>query len=152
MSQSQRDELYQQVILEHNRKPKNFHKLNPYTNYAEGFNPLCGDHFHVYLNINDDGMIEEISFEGEGCAISKSSSSMMTTFLTGKHIDEVKPLLEEFQQLITGKLNPEIDEHHLGKLAIFSGVQKYPSRVKCAILSWHAIKGALDNQQLINTE
>jgi nitrogen fixation NifU-like protein len=152
MSHTQRDELYQQLILEHNRKPKNFKKLEPHSHYAEGFNPLCGDHYHIYMNVNEDGTIQELTFDGEGCAISKASSSMMTAFFIGKTATDVKPLIEEFQKLITGKLDPSTEEHHLGKLTIFSGVQKYPSRIKCAVLSWHAVKAALDNEKTISTE
>ena len=144
-------ELYQQVILEHNKKPKNFRKIEPCSHHAEGFNPLCGDHLNVYLNVKND-IIEDIAFEGDGCAISKASASMMTEGLKGKSVEQAQLLIEEFHNLITGKLDPEKNDHHLGKLAIFSGVWHFPMRVKCASLSWHAAKGALENKETISTE
>jgi len=149
---SDRHELYQQVILEHNKNPKNFRKLEKPSHFAEGYNPLCGDHLIVYLNINHGGRIEEITFEGSGCAISKASASMMTASLKGKTIDEAQELFEEFRQLVIGKLHPDRDSHTLGKLAIFSGIWQYPSRVKCAVLSWHAMNGALNKMQTVSTE
>jgi len=146
------DELYQQVILDHNRKPRNFCKLEPHTHEAEGYNPLCGDHLFVYLNVNPNGKIEDVSFEGDGCAISKASASLMTTALKGKTVDEARALFDEFRRLVTRELDPEKEPHHLGKLAVFSGVWKYPSRVKCAILSWHTMNGALSNEKSVSTE
>ena len=145
-------ELYQQVILEHNKKPKNFHKMDDATHKAEGYNPLCGDHLNVYLKLSDNDTIEEISFEGEGCAISKASSSMMTQSLKGKSVDEAKKLFKEFHNLIIGELNPDKDQHSLGKLAIFSGIWHFPSRVKCASLCWHTMNGALDREKTVTTE
>ncbi len=152
MGYDSKTELYQQVILEHNKKPRNFGKMDDATHDAEGYNPLCGDQLHVYLHINADNVIDNITFEGEGCAISKASGSMMTQALKGKTMDEAKALFTEFHDLVTGKLNPEKCEHHLGKLAIFSGIWHFPSRVKCASLSWHTMKGALDKEQTISTE
>jgi len=146
------DELYQQVILEHNRKPKNFKKLDNPSHKAEGFNPLCGDHLWVYLHVNEKNLIEEVSFDGHGCAISKASASMMTVSLKGKSVDEAQVLFKEFHQLVTGKLSPDKDEHSLGRLKIFSGIWKFPSRVKCAALAWHAMSGALDDESQITTE
>jgi nitrogen fixation protein NifU and related proteins len=151
-AQDARMELYQQVILEHNKNPKNFKKLENATHHAEGYNPLCGDHLTVYLHINKDNIMEDISFEGEGCAISKSSASMMTAGLKGKSKEEAGRLFKQFHSLITGELNPEKDEHILGKLAIFSGIWHFPSRVKCAGLCWHAMKGAMDKENVVSTE
>ena len=146
------DELYQQVILEHNKRPKNFIKLDPCTHEAEGYNPLCGDHLSVFARVSPEGIIEEVSFLGDGCAISKASASMMTAALKGKPVDEARKLFDEFHGLLTRTLDPEKDPHHLGKLTVFSGIWKYPSRVKCAILAWHTLKGALDQQKTVSTE
>ena len=146
-------DLYQQVILEHNRKPRNFHVLEHASHKAEGYNPLCGDHLWVYLKVNNSEKIIDISFEGNGCAISKASASMMTSFLKGKTISEAKELFSQFQQLLKGELNPETDSHVLGKLKIFSGIWQYPSRIKCAGLAWHAMNGALEqSKESVTTE
>ena len=144
-------ELYQQVILEHNKKPQNFKKLEHATHTAEGYNPLCGDHLHVFLKVEGD-KIAEVTFDGSGCAISKASASMMTAALKGKTTTEAKNLFEEFHNLVLGKLHPDRDPHHLGKLKVFSGIWQYPSRIKCAALSWHTMKGALNKVQSISTE
>ena len=145
-----RDELYQQTILEHNRHPRNFKKLEGATHVAEGYNPLCGDHLHVYMKIKDN-VIEEAAFEGSGCAISKASASMMTTALKGKTLQEAKELFAEFHDLVVGKLKPE-EPNQLGKLAVFSGIWQYPSRVKCASLGWHTMHGALEKKSSVSTE
>ncbi|MEQ1878193.1 MAG: Fe-S cluster assembly sulfur transfer protein SufU [Bdellovibrionia bacterium] len=142
-------ELYQQMILEHNKKPRNFGKMEDATHHAEGFNPLCGDHYTVYAKVAG-GVIQGASFDGSGCAISKASGSMMTAALKDKNIEEATALFEEFHRLLTGKGTP--DEQKLGKLKIFSGIWKYPSRVKCASLSWHAMKSALTGGQTVSTE
>ena len=152
MPQDFRQELYQQTILEHNRNPRNFRKIETPSHWAEGYNPLCGDHLSVYLKVNKDNVIEDLSFVGDGCAISKASASMMTAFLKGKSVDEAKLLFEEFHNLIKGDLNPEKDKHHLGKLTIFSSIWHFPARVKCASLSWHTLKGALEKKDKISTE
>lgn len=144
-------ELYQQMILEHNRKPRNFKKLDSPTCSAEGYNPLCGDHIWVHLKMADE-RIEEISFEGSGCAICKASASMMTTSLQGKDKTEADKIFGEFHRLLVGDLKPDTEENNLGKLKIFSGIWQYPSRVKCAALAWHTMKGALDNRQSVSTE
>jgi nitrogen fixation NifU-like protein len=144
--------LYQQMIIEHNKKPRNFHALDGATHDADGFNPLCGDHLHVYLTVNDDGIIEEAGFTGEGCAISKASASMMTTVLKGKTVADAERLFTQFQALVKGELKPEDPGHELGKLAVFSGVWQYPSRVKCAVLAWHAAHGALQREEEVTTE
>lgn len=138
------DELYQQVILDHNRHPRHFHKLDGYTHQAEGYNPLCGDHYHVFMRIGDDSIIEEVSFTGSGCAISKASLSIMTDALTGKSVDQAKQLFEQFHQIVLGQCE---DPAGLRKLAVFAGVSKFPTRVKCAVLGWHTLLGALDRRQ-----
>ncbi len=146
-----REELYQQTILEHNRHPRNFRKLEGATHVAEGYNPLCGDHWWVYVKISDSGTIEEVAFEGSGCAISKASASMMTASLKGKSIADARVLFEEFRQLVIGELKPG-DPNHLGKLTVFSGIWQYPARVKCASLSWHTINAALEKTKTVSTE
>ena len=145
-------ELYQQVILDHNKSPRNFRKMENATQSAEGYNPLCGDHIDVFLLI-EDGIVKDASFKGEGCAISKASASLMTSILKGKTVQEAEKLFEKFHSLVTGKLgdNPDIDD--LGKLAVFAGVQEFPVRVKCASLSWHTMMTALKgNQEKVTTE
>ncbi len=141
-------ELYQQVILDHNKQPRNFKKLEHITHQAEGFNPMCGDRYTIYLNVDQKGTIKDIAFEGEGCAISKASASMMTNSLKGKSIDEAHQQFNEFHQLIIGTLDPQGDQHQLGKLKIFSHIKNYPSRVKCAGLSWHAFKEAIERNSI----
>jgi nitrogen fixation protein NifU and related proteins len=146
------EDLYQQVILEHNKRPRNFVKLDPCTHHAEGYNPLCGDHLDVYLKVSPEGVIEDVSFTGDGCAISKASASMMTAALKGKKVDEAKVLFEEFRKLVMKEEGADQPGSHLGKLTVFSGIWKYPSRVKCAILAWHTMKGALDKKEAVSTE
>lgn len=147
MNTDDRNELYQQVILEHNKKPRNFHPIENPSHAAEGYNPLCGDHLNIYLKVNNDQVIEDISFVGDGCAISRASASMMTTALKGKRIEEAKELFKQFHKLIIGELKPDRDPHTLGKLTIFSGVWQYPARTKCATLAWHTMRGALDQEK-----
>ncbi len=146
-----RDELYQQTILEHNRHPRNFRKMEGATHAAEGYNPLCGDHLWVFMKVQNN-IIEDASFEGAGCAISKASASMMTAALKGKTVDESKVLFKEFHDLVIGQLKPESQANHLDKLAVFSGIWQYPSRVKCASLCWHTMNGAIDNKKSVSTE
>ncbi|MBT3983144.1 MAG: SUF system NifU family Fe-S cluster assembly protein [Bacteriovoracaceae bacterium] len=147
-------ELYQSVILDHNKNPKNFKKIEGHTHKQEGFNPVCGDHLHIYIKLSDDkATVEDVGFIGEGCAISKASASMMTQAIKGRPVQEVKDLYKDFHKLLTGKLDPENDENSLGKLQIFSGIWKYPARVKCATLSWHTMAAALDGEAgIIKTE
>ena len=152
MSTDNRQELYQQTILEHNRNPRNFKKLDPSTHAAEGYNPLCGDHLHIYMNVSAQGIIDEVTFEGHGCAISKASASMMTQALKGKKVEEANTLFEQFHKLIIGELKPDREVNVLGKLAVFSGIWQYPSRVKCASLSWHTMHGALEKVKTVSTE
>jgi nitrogen fixation NifU-like protein len=144
-------ELYNEQIREHEKKPRNFGKLPTANRVAEGHNSVCGDHFFVYLNV-EDGVIKEISFEGTGCAIAKASASMMTKSVKGKRRDEAELLFNEFHQMVLGELDTESTPHHLGHLTVFSGVRKFPVRVKCASLSWHTLHAALEGQETTSTE
>jgi nitrogen fixation NifU-like protein len=145
-------ELYQQVILDHNKNPKNFGKLEPANRTAEGYNPLCGDRVDLYLQVEDE-VIKDISFEGAGCAISKASASVMTTVLKGKSTAEAEQLFKKFQKLITSAHGAEPDLKEMGKLAIFCGVREFPLRVKCAGLAWHTMVAALKNESApVSTE
>jgi len=146
------DELYQEVILEHNKKPKNYGKLEKATHFAEGYNPICGDHIWVYLNRSDNGKINNVSFEGDSCAICRASASMMTVSVAGNDEKNVRSLFNQFHEMVVGKVSPEGSQDKLGKLKIFSGVWKYPSRVKCAILAWHTLISALDRVKVVTTE
>lgn len=140
-------ELYQEVILEHSKAPRNFRELKEANRKAEGFNPLCGDHFTVYLDVDEEGgRIREISFQGSGCAISKASASMMTQSLKGKSKAEAEELFDRFHKLVTGQSSLNGDQAELGKLAVFAGVSEFPVRVKCATLAWHTLRAALDRQ------
>jgi nitrogen fixation protein NifU and related proteins len=134
--------LYQDMILDHNRSPQNYGRLEGANRMVEGNNPLCGDRLVVWLRLEGD-LIQDATFEGAGCAISKASASLMTAAVKGKTRAEAESLFERFRQLVTGTLNPT-EAQSLGKLAVFSGVSEYPSRVKCASLSWHAMKAGLD--------
>ena len=140
--------LYQEVILDHSKNPRNFRKLEPADRTALGRNPLCGDQFTVYLRMDGD-RIAEIGFEGQGCAISKSSASMMTQAVKGKTEDEAEDLFDRFHDLVTGK---GADPESLGKLAVFQGVSEFPIRVKCASLSWHTLKAALEAKGTVSLE
>jgi nitrogen fixation protein NifU and related proteins len=133
-------ELYQQVILDHNRNPRNFGRPAGTNREAEGYNPLCGDHYTIYLEM-DNGSVRDVGFEGSGCAISKSSASVMTQILKGKSVEEATKLFEKFIAMVKGELQ---DKSDLGKLAVFEGVREFPTRTKCATLSWHAMKNALE--------
>ncbi len=135
-------ELYQQVILDHNRKPRNFRKLPHPTSTAEGFNPLCGDRVAVELEV-EDGVIRDIAFQGSGCAISKASASMMTSALKGKPLAEAEHAFEQFHQMLTESRPADAPVPPLGKLVVFEGVREFPSRVKCATLPWHTLHAAL---------
>ena len=148
---SELSELYQQVILDHNKKPRNFHKLEAANRRAEGYNPLCGDQLTVYLDLEDE-VVRDISFEGSGCAISKAAASMMTQAIKGKSRAEVETLFEEFHRMVTGELDEEAEPNHLGRLTIFSGVRDFPARVKCATLSWHTMHAALKGEEAVSTE
>jgi nitrogen fixation NifU-like protein len=148
---SELSELYQQVILDHNKKPRNFRKLETANHTAEGFNPLCGDQLTVYLYLEADA-VKDISFEGSGCAISKAAASMMTQAVKGKTKEEVEQLFDEFHKMVTGDLDEENTANRLGNLKIFAGVRDFPVRVKCATLSWHTMHAALRNQGVVSTE
>jgi nitrogen fixation NifU-like protein len=138
-------ELYQEIILEHSKAPRNFRQLADANQKAEGFNPLCGDHFTVYLEVEGES-IRDIAFQGSGCAISKASASMMTQAVKGRSKAEAHQLFETFHKLVTtGEANGEKAE--LGKLAVFSGVSEFPVRVKCATLAWHTLEAALQGKQ-----
>jgi nitrogen fixation protein NifU and related proteins len=135
--------LYQDVILEHNRSPRNFHRMEDADRHAEGRNPLCGDQLTVWLNLDGD-RVSDVSFEGSGCAISKASASLMTAAVKGKTRGEIDQLFQRFHDVVTGKSPQETERRReLGKLAVFSGISAFPVRVKCATLSWHALKAAL---------
>src|SRR5919204_6150754 len=136
-------ELYQDVILEHSKSPRNYRELPGANHKAEGYNPLCGDHFTLYLKLDGD-VIRDITFQGSGCAISKASASMMTQSLKGKTREEAEKLFEHFHSLVTGKNG---NQGELGKLAVFSGVSEFPVRVKCATLAWHALHAALEGKE-----
>lgn len=140
---SELDELYQEVILDHNKSPRNFREMEDANRRSEGYNPLCGDHVTVYVNLAD-GVIRDISFKGSGCAISKASASMMTTELKGKSAAEAEKLFVNVHKMLTGELGGgESELEDLGKLKILSGVCKFPARVKCASLAWHTVNAAL---------
>jgi len=148
---SELSELYQQVILDHNKKPRNFRKMEDATNSAEGHNPLCGDQLTVYLDL-ENGSVEDVSFEGSGCAISKASASMMTQAVKGKSKEQAEELFKEFHSMVTGELDEENTENHLGNLKIFAGVRDFPVRVKCASLPWHTMHAALNKKEIVSTE
>jgi nitrogen fixation NifU-like protein len=136
------DDLYQEVILDHQRNPRNFVRLPNANRQAEGNNPLCGDHVTVYLDI-ENGLIRNISFQGEGCAIAKASASMMTSTVKGKTVAEASEIFKRFHQMVMGGKDPCFDIESLGKLAAFSGVSAFPMRVKCASLAWHTLNTAI---------
>ena len=148
---SELSELYQQVILDHNKKPRNFHKLETANRSAEGFNPLCGDQLTVYMQLEDE-VVKDISFVGQGCAISKAAASMMTQSVKGKSRQEAEALFDEFHRMVTGEMDSETTPNHLGHLTIFSGVRDFPARVKCASLSWHTMHAALKGEETVSTE
>ncbi|MCY4482391.1 MAG: SUF system NifU family Fe-S cluster assembly protein [Spirochaetaceae bacterium] len=145
-------ELYQQVILDHNRTPRNWGALQPHTHHAEGHNPLCGDRYEVAVALADDGSIADIRFQGSGCAISKASASMMTEAVKGLPRADADRLVDQFRRLAAGELDPARDQHDLGKLRVFSGIWEFPARVKCATLPWHTLHSALDGSGHATTE
>jgi nitrogen fixation NifU-like protein len=136
------NDLYQEVILDHNRKPRNFHELANADCRAEGFNPLCGDQITVYVELEND-RVSKVSFLGDGCAISRASASIMTDAVKGKTLEEVEALFQKVHKMLTGE---KIDTEKMGKLAVFSGVCEFPMRVKCATLAWHTLKAALNGE------
>ena len=149
-------ELYQEIILDHGKNPRNLKKTENFNKDAKGHNPLCGDKVHIYLKLNENKKVEDISFEGEGCAISMASASIMTDLLRGKEENDVKEIVNDFLEMIKEKdeINTNLlKDDEKTKLMCLSGVKKYPMRVKCATLSWHTLTSAIDNfQNEINTE
>lgn len=144
-------ELYQEVIVDHNRRPRNFGRLDAANRTAEGYNPLCGDRLTVYVSVDDNGVIRDVSFEGEGCAISVASASLMTDFLKGRRLDEAENAFGDFKGMVTAR-GDEMPPESLGKLAALGGVRAYPSRVKCATLCWHTMQAALHGEEQATTE
>ena len=142
-------DLYQEVILDHNRRPRNFGTLEGASHHAEGHNPLCGDRLSLFLRV-DDGVIGDVRFQGSGCAISKASASLMTDSIKGRGIDEVARLFERFHRMVTTPPDQVVED--LGKLSVFAGVREFPVRVKCASLAWHTLKAALAKQAVTSTE
>lgn len=144
--QNELSELYQEVILDHNKNPRNFGPIPIKTHSLKGHNPLCGDQITVNLCV-EDGIVKDISFEGSGCAVSKASASIMTTLIKGQTIEKANEIFEQFHSLITSDMNEEVDLDSLGKIAVFAGVREYPSRIKCANLAWHTMKNALEDKK-----
>ena len=142
-------DLYQEVILDHNRRPRNFHALDGATHHAEGFNPLCGDRLQLFLRVAG-GVITEVGFQGSGCAISKASASMMTDAVKGRTVAEADALFERFHRMVTTP--PDAPVEDMGKLSVLAGVREFPVRVKCASLAWHTLKAALDREEAVSTE
>ena len=143
-------DLYQEVILDHSKRPRNFHKLEEANRTAVGHNPLCGDKLAVYLDI-ENGVVRDAAFQGAGCAISTASASMMTEALKGKSVQEAEGLFAKFQVMLTTPPDQELNES-LGKLDVFNGVREFPARVKCATLAWHTVHAALAGEEEVSTE
>ena len=149
-------ELYQEIILDHGKNPRNLRRAENFNKEATGYNPLCGDKVHIYLKLNENKKVEEASFEGSGCAISMASASIMTELVKGKEVNDVKELIKDFLEMIKEKnalKSNNLSEDEKTKLMSLSGVQQYPMRVKCATLSWHTLTSAINNKKdEINTE
>ena len=139
-------DLYQEMVLDHNNRPRNFHKLDNASNTADGYNPLCGDQISVYLKV-EDGVIADVGFQGVGCAISKSSASMMTQSVKGKTVQEAEAMFEEFHAMVTRDPGTEYKASGLGELEVLSGVCAFPNRIKCASLAWHTLTASLHDSQ-----
>jgi nitrogen fixation NifU-like protein len=148
---SELDDLYQEIILNHNKRPRNYRKMPEATHQAEGHNPLCGDEVSVFLHIDGD-TISDVSFDGQGCAISKASASLMTTRLKGRTLGEVRALAKEVRAMLAGQDGQAPDLEELGDLAALAGVRKYAVRVKCATLAWHTMEAALEGKAKVSTE
>lgn len=148
---SELSDLYQEVILEHNKNPRNFREIEGADREADGKNPLCGDALRVYVAMDGETIVD-VAFKGSGCAISKASASMMTQSVKGKTKGEAEHIFDEFHRMVTGDLDIETDKNDLGKLKIFSGVLEFPARVKCASLSWHTLHAALKGDESVSTE
>ena len=142
-------ELYQEVILDHNRRPRNFRVLERPSHHAEGYNPLCGDRLDLFLNIEAD-RIADVAFQGSGCAISRASASLMTDAVKGCSVGEARTLFERFHRMVTTPPDRSVED--LGKLSVLAGVREFPVRVKCASLAWHTLKAALDREERVTTE
>ena len=149
-------QLYQDIILEHGKSPRNYGKCKKYTHEAKGHNPLCGDKVQVYLNLNSEKKVEELMFEGSGCAISIASTSIMTELIKGKNLEDAKKIILDFLEMIkstTQITSNDLNEEQKTKIMSLSGVKQYPMRVKCATLAWHTLKAAFDNnKEKVNTE
>jgi nitrogen fixation protein NifU and related proteins len=143
------NDLYQEVILDHNKRPRNFRVLDRPSHHAEGFNPLCGDRLNLFLNVEGD-QIADVGFQGSGCAISKASASLMTDAIKGRSVAEARDLFERFRQMVTTPPDRSVED--LGKLSVLAGVREFPVRVKCASLAWHTLKAALDREESVSTE
>ena len=148
---SELSDLYQEVILEHNKNPRNFREIEDADQTADGKNPLCGDALRVYVSLDGD-TVTDVAFKGSGCAISKASASMMTQAVKGKTREDAGKIFDEFHRMVTGDLDVEAEENHLGKLKICAGVLEFPARVKCASLSWHTLHAALKGEEAVSTE
>jgi nitrogen fixation protein NifU and related proteins len=146
---SELTDLYQEVILDHNRRPRNFRRIDRPTHSAEGYNPLCGDRVSVFMQVEGD-RIADLCFEGSGCAISKASASLMTDRLKGCTVGEAQDLFSRFHQMVTTPSGTDVED--LGKLSALAGVREFPVRVKCASLAWHTLKAALDREGMVSTE
>jgi nitrogen fixation NifU-like protein len=145
-------DLYQEVVFDHNRNPRNYRVMAEANRKVDGYNPLCGDRITLYLKVSDEGVIEDVSFQGSGCAISTASASLMTEIVKGMQESEAEELFETFHRITTGK-EKAFDLEELGKLAVLAGVRAYPARVKCATLPWHSLKAALhDTEATVTTE
>jgi|GEM_PF-15827 len=139
-------DLYQQVILDHNQNPRNFKALENATHECQGHNPLCGDNVHVYAIFDSENICTDVSFTGSGCAISRASTSLMTLAVKGKSFSQIEEMFEQYHAMVKGDFDPSTQSHKLGKLTIFEGVKEFPARVKCATLSWHALRGAYERK------
>ena len=142
-------DLYQEVILDHNRRPRNYHAVDNANHTAEGYNPLCGDRLNLFLRV-ENGVVTDVGFQGSGCAISKASASLMTDSIKGRPVEEIRDLFRRFHTMVTTP--PDQPVENLGKLSVLSGVREFPVRVKCASLAWHTLKAALDREALVSTE
>ena len=148
---SELNDLYQEVILEHNKNPRNFREIPDADKTADGNNPLCGDALRVYVEMDGD-TVRDVSFKGSGCAISKASASMMTQAIKGKSREDAEILFDEFHKMVLGELDEDADQNHLGRLKIFAGVREFPARVKCASLSWHTLHAAVAGEDIVSSE
>ena len=142
-------DLYQEVILDHNKRPRNFRRIDPASHHADGYNPLCGDKLSLFMQVNG-GIVTDIAFLGSGCAISKASASLMTDSVKGRGVGEVRELFERFHRMVTTPIDQPVED--LGKLSVLAGVREFPVRVKCASLAWHTLKAALDRRAETTTE